>query len=164
MAISGTINTDKQSLQLQAKLPYLQWDNYAISNGIVGGTGNKDSLKIDLTATSFNVTDSLKLISPKLRITTSKDQSLFKLNAESKSALAYISFEGKVKTYTDGLSIQWAPSYFILNEKEWTIQNEGEISLRKNNTYAKRFSISQGLQKIAVQNHPKDNRPSPASR
>ena len=156
MAISGTINTDKQSLQLQAKLPYIQWDNYAISNGIVGGTGNKDSLKIDLTATSFNVTDSLKLISPKLRITTSKDQSLFKLNAESKSALSYISFEGKVNTYTDGLSIKWAPSYFILNEKEWTIQNEGEISLRKNNTYAKRFSISQGLQKIAVQNHPKD--------
>ena len=141
MAISGTINTDKQSLQLQAKLPYLQWDNYAISNGIIGGTGNKDSLKIDLTAASFNVTDSLKLISPKLRITTSKDQSLFKLNAESKSALSYISFEGKVNTYTDGLSIKWAPSYFILNEKQWTIQNEGEISLRKNNTYAKRFLL-----------------------
>jgi len=156
MAIRGTINTDKQSLQLQAKLPYAQWENYAISNGVIGGTGNKDSLKIDLTASSFNLTDSFKLNNPKLQITTSKDQSLFKLNADSKSALAYVSFEGKVNTYTDGLSVQWAPSYFILNEKQWTIQNEGEISFRKNNTYAKRFSISQGLQKIAVQNHPND--------
>ena len=156
MAIRGTINTDKQSLLLQAKLPYAQWESYAISNGLIGGTGNKDSLKIDLTASSFNLTDSFKLNNPKLQINTSKDQSLFKLNADSKSALAYISFEGKVNTYTDGLSIQWAPSYFILNEKQWTIQNEGEISFRKNNTYAKRFSISQGLQKIAIQNHPND--------
>lgn len=156
MAIRGTINTDKQSLLLQAKLPYAQWESYAISNGVIGGTGNKDNLKIDLTASSFNLTDSFKLNNPKLQINTSKDQSLFKLNADSKSALAYISFEGKVNTYTDGLSIQWAPSYFILNEKQWTIQNEGEISFRKNNTYAKRFSISQGLQKIAVQNHPND--------
>ena len=61
-----------------------------------------------------------------------------------------------MNTYTDGLSVQWAPSYFILNEKQWSIQNKGEISIRKNNTYAKQFSISQGLQKIAVQNHPND--------
>jgi hypothetical protein len=156
MSINGSINTDKQTLQLQAKLPYAQWTNYAISNGIIGGSGNKDSLKLDLTSSSFNLTDSFKLISPKLRITTSKDQSLIKLNAESNSALGYVSFEGKVNTYTDGFAIQWAPSYFILNDKQWNIQNEGEISIRKNNTYAKRFSISQGLQKIAIQNHPKD--------
>ena len=156
MFVSGAINTDKQALQLQAKIPYAQWNSYAISNGLIGGNGNKDSLKLDLTASSFNLTDSFQLNSPKLNITTSKDQSLFKLNAESRSALSYISFEGKVNTYTDGLSIQWAPSYFILNEKKWTIQNQGEISLRKNNTYAKQFSISQGLQKIAVKNHPND--------
>jgi hypothetical protein len=154
--INGAINTDKQSLKLQANLPYAQWGGYAISNGIVDGTGNKESLKLDIYATSFNLTDSFKLISPKIQITTSKDQSLFKLNAESKSALSFISFQGKVNTYTDGLSVQWAPSFFILNEKQWTIQNEGEISFRKNNTYAKQFSIAQGLQKIAVQNHPND--------
>lgn len=156
MFVNGTINTDKQALQLQAKIPYAQWNNYAISNGLIGGNGNKDSLKLDLTASSFNLTDSFQLNSPKLSITTSKDQSLFKLNAESRSALSYISFEGKVNTYTDGLSLQWAPSFFILNEKQWTIQNQGEISIRKNNTFAKQFSISQGLQKITVQNHPND--------
>jgi len=154
--INGTINTDKQSLQLQARLPYAQWGGYAISNGVIDGTGNKESLKLDIAATSFNLTDSFKLNSPKLQITTSKDQSLFKLSADSKSALSFISFQGKVNTYTDGLSIQWAPSFFILNDKQWTIQNEGEISFRKNNTYAKQFSIAQGLQKILVQNHPND--------
>jgi len=156
MSLNGSINTDKQALQLQANLPYAQWKSYAISNGVIVGTGNKDSLKLNLTAGSFNLTDSFKLGSPKLSITTSKDQSLFKLNAESKSALAYVSFEGKINTYTDGLSIQWAPSYFILNDKQWNIQDQGEISFRKNNTFARQFSITQGLQKIAVQNNPND--------
>jgi hypothetical protein len=104
MFINGNINTDKQALQLQAKIPYAQWNNYAISNGIIGGNGNKDSLKLDLIASAFNLTDSLKLISPKLRVTTSKDQSLFNLSAESKSALSSISFDGRVNTYTDGRS------------------------------------------------------------
>lgn len=156
MSIDGTIDTDKQALQLQAKVPYAQWEHYAISNGIIGGIGNKDSLKLDLTATKFNLTDSFNLGSPILHITTSKDQSLFKLNAESKSALAYIALEGKINTYTDGLTIKWAPSSFILNEKQWNIQNGGEISLRKNNTYAKQFKITQGLQKVEFQNHPTD--------
>ena len=156
MSINGTIDTDKQALQLQAKVPYAQWEHYAISNGIIGGIGNKDSLKLDLTATKFNLTDSFNLGSPVLHITTSKDQSLFKLNAESKSALAYIALEGKINTYTDGLTIKWAPSSFILNEKKWDIQNGGEISLRKNNTYAKQFKITQGLQKVEFQNHPTD--------
>ena len=156
MSINGTIDTDKQSLQLQANIPYAQWHNYAISNGLLGGAGNKDSLKLDLTGTQFNLTDSFNLSNPILHVTTSKDQSLFKLTAESKSALAYLALEGKVNTYTDGLTIKWAPSSFILNEKRWDIQEGGEISLRKNNTYAKQFKITQGLQKVAFQNHPTD--------
>ena len=156
MSINGAINTDKQSLRLQATVPYAQWNNYAISNGIIGGVGNKDSLKLNLTASQFNLTDSFNLINPILQVTTSKDLSEFKLNAESKSALAYLTLGGKINTYTDGLTIKWAPSSFILNEKQWDIQNGGEISLRKNNTYAKEFKITQGLQKVAFQNHPTD--------
>ncbi len=156
MSINGRIDTDKQSLQLHAQLPYAQWNSYAISNGVIDGLGNKDSLKLALSGTQFNLTDSFNLSSPRLNITTSKDQSLFKLNAESKSALAYLALEGKISTFTDGLSIKWAPSSFILNEKQWSIQNGGELSLRKNNTYAKQFKITQGLQKLEFQNHPTD--------
>ncbi len=156
MSINGRIDTDKQSLQLNAQMPYAQWNKLAISNGIINGIGNKDSLKLDLSGTQFNLTDSFNLSNPTLQVTTSKDVSVFKLKAESKSALSYLTFNGKVNTYTDGVTIKWTPSYFILNEKQWDIQNGGEVSLRKNNTYAKQFKITQGLQKIEFQNHPSD--------
>ncbi len=156
MSINGRIDTDKQTLQLKAQMPYAQWNEFAISNGIINGIGNKDSLKLDLTGTQFNLTDSFNLTNPTLQVTTSKDVSVFKLKAESKSALSYLTFNGKVNTFTDGLSIKWTPSYFILNEKQWDIQNGGEISIRKNNTFAKQFKITQGLQKLEFQNHPTD--------
>lgn len=156
MSITGSIDTDKQSLQLQAKLPYAQWGSYAVSNATISGLGNKDSLKLDMTASQFNLTDSFNLSNPILHVTTSNDVSKFKLNAESKSALAHLALEGKINTFTDGLSIKWAPSTFILNEKQWAIQNGGEISLRKNNTYAKQFNVTQGLQKVEFLNHPTD--------
>jgi hypothetical protein len=156
MSLEGAIDTDKKSLQMQAKLPYAQWKNYAISNGVVIGNGNKDSLRLALSGSQFNITDSFHLSNPVLHVTTSKDQSLFDLNAESKSALAAIDLAGRINTYSDGFVIKWLPSTFILNEKMWSIQDQGEISFRKNNTFAKQFNISQGLQKIAFQNHPND--------
>lgn len=156
MSLEGSIDTDKKSLQMQAKLPYAQWKNYTISNGVVIGNGNKDSLRLALSGSQFNITDSFHLSNPVLHITTSKDQSLFDLKAESKSALAAIDLAGRINTYTDGFVIKWLPSSFILNEKLWSIQNQGELSFRKNNTFAKQFNITQGLQKIAFQNHPKD--------
>ena len=156
MSLEGSIDTDKKSLQMQAKLPYAQWKNYSISNGVVIGNGNKDSLRLALSGSQFNITDSFHLSNPVLHITTSKDQSLFDLKAESKSALAAINLAGRINTYTDGFVIKWLPSSFILNEKLWSIQNQGELSFRKNNTFAKQFNITQGLQKIAFQNHPKD--------
>jgi len=156
MSLEGAIDTDKKSLQMQAKLPYAQWKNYTISNGVVIGNGNKDSLRLALSGSQFNITDSFHLSNPVLHVTTSKDQSLFDLKAESKSALAAIDLAGRINTYSDGFVIKWLPSTFILNEKMWSIQDQGEISFRKNNTFAKQFNISQGLQKIAFQNHPND--------
>lgn len=156
MTINGRIDIDKQTLQLKAQIPYAQWNEFAISNSVINGNGKKDSLKLDLVGSQFNLTDSFSLINPTLQVTTSKDISNFKLKAESKSALSYLTFEGKINTYTDGFTLKWAPSYFILNEKQWAIQNGGEISLRKNNTYAKQFKVTQGLQKIEFQNHPSD--------
>lgn len=156
MTFNASINTDKQALQLQSTIPYAQWKNYSISNGVLGGVGTKDSLKLNLSATQFSLTDSFNLSNPVLSVITSKDQSYFKLKAESKSALAYLNLEGRINTFTDGLSINWSPSFFILNEKKWAIQNGGEIAFRKNNTYAKNFKITQGLQQISLINHPID--------
>ena len=57
-----------------------------------------------------------------------------------------------VHTYSDGISIKWNPSYFILNQKKWTINPNGVLVLRKSNTNATDFKFNQGLQEFVFSN------------
>ena len=147
---SGAINTINKSIGARANIPYAQWSNYAIKNGILNSVGTKDSLHIYLNAQSANITDSISFIQPAIVVHISNDVSRFTVNATSKSALEQLSLKGTINTYNDGIGIKWAPSFFLLNQKKWDIENGGELSIRKNNTFAKNFKFVQGIQEILL--------------
>jgi hypothetical protein len=157
--IKGSINTDKQSIALTAKIPLAgfkyNWANYSISDGNITGSGNIDSLQLNMTANGFNLTDSLIFKNASVQIKTKKDVSDFIIYAVSPSAIEQLALRGKIQTYEDGLSINWQPSYFILNHKKWDIQNNGILNLRESNTSASNFKLSQGIQEFVVSNTPK---------
>ena len=154
--ISGAINTDKQSIGLNAKIPFASfkynWADYAIKDGQISGKGNIDSLNLTLTANQFNLTDSFSFTKPIIQINTSNDNSLVNINANSESALEQLALNGYVHTYNDGLSINWLPSYFLLNHKKWDIDNKGILSIRESNTSANNLRFSQGIQEFIVSN------------
>jgi hypothetical protein len=154
--ITGAINTDKQSIGLNARIPFASfkynWADYAIKDGQITGKGNIDSLHLTLSANQFNLTDSFSFTKPVIQINTSKDNSLVNINANSESALEQLALNGYVHTYNDGLSINWLPSYFLLNHKKWDIDNKGILNIRESNTSASNLRLSQGLQELIVSN------------
>ena len=154
LSINGDINTDKQSIVLNGKIPFASfkynWANYAIKDGLITGTGNIDSLKLAISANQFNLTDSLNFQKTSLRINTSKDISQFNFEATSESAIQHAEFKGIIQTYSDGLSINWQPSYFILNHKRWDIEQKGALSIRESNTSATNFRLTQGIQEMIM--------------
>jgi len=158
--LTGSINTDKQRIELKAKIPFASfkynWADYAIKEGDIDGSGNIDSLHLKLTATNFNLTDSLSFTQPTLQFNSSNDISNVELNANSASALERIAFKGIVHTYEDGISVKWLPSYFLLNHKKWDIDDEGIISIRESNTSASNLRFSQGLQEFIFSNAPNE--------
>ena len=157
LELRGSLNTINKSISATGTIPFAQWKNYTVQNGVLDGRGSKDSLFLDLKAQMVAITDSLQFIQPSIQINTSNDISKFKLDATSKSALELIHLEGKVNTYADGLAINWNPSYFILNQKKWDIQEGGLLNLRRNNTFAKNCKLSQGLQELIVSTAPQAN-------
>ncbi len=152
LLLNGSINTDKKAIQLIAQVPFAQWNELSINNGTIIGKGDKDSLKLNLVAKAFSLTDSLSFIQPKLNISTINDKSFIELDALGKSALQQVHFKNIINTYSDGIALQWLPSYFILNQKKWEIDNGGELIVRTNHTEAKKLRLSQGLQEILFSN------------
>ena len=148
IAIAGTLNTNNQNFTLKGTVPFASWDNYAIRGGLFDGKGTKDSLQLNISSASLNITDSMSFLQPIIHVNTSNDVSKIDINAVSKSALEQVSFNGLVNTYSDGVAIKWLPSYFILNQKKWNINNNGVLTLRKSNIAASDFKFTQGLQEF----------------
>lgn len=152
ISIEGTINTVKQNISIQSNIPYASWDSYAIQNGKIYCVGTKDSLHISINAGSINITDSTQFLQPNISIHSSNDRSSMTVYALSKSALEEIMLKGLLQTHNDGISIQWQPSYFILNQKKWEINNLASLILRKNNIKASNLIIKQGIQEFILSN------------
>jgi len=152
LVLDGVINTVKQNISVQSSIPFASWDSYAIKNGRITSTGTKDSLHVNINAGAINVTDSMQFLQPNISIHSSNDQSIISINALSKSALEEIMLKGMVQTYNDGITIKWQPSYFILNQKKWEINNLGSLILRKNNINASNLTIKQGIQEFVFSN------------
>ncbi len=156
--VSGAINTDKQNISLNAKIPFASykqgWADYAIKEGIINGKGNIDSLHLAITANQFNLTDSFNFSKPVINIHASKDVSLVDIEANSTSALDRLFLNGIVHTYGDGISVNWLPSYFMLNRKKWDIAAKSEISIRESNVSANNFKFTQGIQEFIFANSP----------
>ncbi len=150
--LSGYINTENQSIQLKGKFPYASWNTYAIRGGDLNSIGTQDSLHLLLTADAFNFSDSNVYTRANLSIHSSKDISNVHLSAFSKNALNQVDLNSIVHTYADGISMQWKPSYFVLNQKKWAINENGVLVLRKSNTSATNFKFTQGLQEFVFSN------------
>ena len=148
--LKGAINTDSKTLKFIASVPFAQWEDMAFKGGEFTGNGNKDSIQLLVKANSYQITDSFNFVDPIIHIQTSNDKSNIQISASSNNALQNINLSGTVNTYENGLVIKWQPSNFLLNKKRWDINNGGEISLRKNNTYAKGVKLSQGIQEILL--------------
>ena len=152
ISLTGSINTEKQTIDVKGKFPYASWNNYAIKSGELTANGSKDSLHLFVTADAFHLSDSTIYNAAKISIHSSKDISAINITGESKSPLEKIDLNTIVHTYADGISMKWKPSYFILNQKKWTINQDGVLSIRKSNTSASNFKFTQGLQEFVFSN------------
>jgi hypothetical protein len=152
LTLEGSLNSAKQNISLVSSIPFASWDSYLIKNGKINGTGTKDSVHVNIIAAAINITDSTQFLQPNISVHSSNDHSNFSAFALSKSALEEIMLKGMIQTYNDGISIKWQPSYFILNQKKWDINNLGSLILRKNNVNASNLTITQGIQEFVFSN------------
>jgi len=148
---SGVVDTKKDSFAIIVKVPYARYGNYSLTGVDIKGIGNLDSLVMNGDISSVQASDSLSFPNSHFVVNASNDHSFVSLKTSASNTLNEANLNADVYTLKDGVRVKFDPSSFILNEKKWFLEKEGEIEVRKDFVSAQNVKFSQGFQEITVE-------------
>ena len=130
-SISGTINIDSNSMHVSGKFPLIGYDNYIFKDINIAEDGDMDSLQTELTAGNIAVSKSINFPYTHLKVKSANDVSEIKLQTSASETLNEAELNAQITTLQDGIKLHFNPSTFIVNEKKWMLDKDGELTLRK---------------------------------
>ena len=150
---TGSVNTNRSEFDLRGTLPFFSFNEYVITNANIDAQGREDSLTIKGTVVNVAVGDSLAFPNTDFTIRSSRDHSLVHLATRSTNTLDDADLNAEIITFDDGASVRLKPSSFVLNNKKWTLEEKGEITIRKSILSANNVRFTSGFQEITVSTH-----------
>lgn len=150
----GSLNTKINSMTVDADVPAFAYGKYSFADVKLKGAGNLDSLVLTGSVTDAHIDSNVVLPQTTFRIKAQADVSDIVLNTTSNQAINQASLAAQLKTYSDGISVLFAPSSFVLNGKTWTIEQGGELNLRKSAVANGQVVLKEGPQEIRIETVP----------
>lgn len=154
--LSGILDADSNQLTIDGTIPSFGYKQCSVDNLRIKGDGNKDNLNLDIQADNIIAGDSTYFPSTHIYIVTQKNISTVKVHTSANRTLSEASLEAVVATYEDGVAVNFNPSSFILNDKVWNIQKNGEIVYRNKNLSVNNIAFTSGGQQLIVQTKPSE--------
>lgn len=130
--ITGSLNTSANTMTIDADVPYFGFQQYRFSDVQLKGSGDLQRLSVTGQTTNAQIGDSLFFPQTTFSVTAQNDVSDIVISTSSNQAINQANLSAQVKTYTDGASINFNPSTFVINGKTWNIEQGGELNFRKN--------------------------------
>ncbi len=155
-SISGNLNLARSELNVNATVPAFAFDGKTFGNTKLTGNGNGDSLKADISVDDFGLNDSLHFPGTHLNLTAHNDISDIHLLTSAGRTLNEAELNATVQTFSDGVKIHFSPSSFIVNDKKWLLEKDGELTVRKNYLGASEIKFVHDNQQISISTEPDD--------
>jgi hypothetical protein len=149
--ITGTINTIDTIFEVKADVPAFNYRQYKFNNIAFTGKGNLDELQLNGDIANIFIADSTSFPNTKISILSRTDHSQVSIKTKANYTLNELNLNAAVTTLTDGVKVRFNPSDFIINDKRWVLEKEGEIVVRRRFVSADNIRFTQGDQVIAVQ-------------
>lgn len=150
-SITGTINTLDTVFEVNADVPDFAFKNNRFNDISLTGRGNLDVLQLNGKIGNIGIGDSSYFPNTAINILSQKDQSQISLKTKANNTLNELNLNADLTTFSDGVKIKFNPSDFVINDKRWILEKEGEIIIRKNFVSADNVRFTQGDQHISVQ-------------
>ena len=149
--ISGRINTEDTIFSVSADITDFGYNKYKLSNAKIVGKGNLNNLLVDADIELIYLSDSTIFPNTSIKIVSSNDVSNIILKTRANHTLNELNLTSDVYTLSDGVRIHFNPSSFVLNDKKWNLEKEGEIIIRRNLVDAKNVRFTQSDQEIVIE-------------
>ena len=150
--LSGKISTlNGNKFNLDISIPSAKYKRDSIAEAKFTGIGDNDSLLLEGNIGRIYLSDSMYFPNTKISVHSANDLSHIKISTRANATLNDAELDADLHTMTDGLKIDFHPSSFVLNDKKWNLENQGEVVIAKQSASAKNMKFTQGFQEISIE-------------
>ena len=155
-SITGNLNLKENELNINANIPLFGYDGKIFNNTRLASRGNLDSLRANIDVDEININDSMTLPSSNLVFKSYNDTSDISIKTSASKTFGDATINAQVKTLKDGVKIHFFPSSFIINDKKWQLEKDGELTLSKSELSANEVKFIQGNQQVVISTEPSE--------
>lgn len=148
--LNGSIDLYNNTIKAYADIPRIGYNNRILSNFTINEDGNLDSLLTNITFGNIQLSENSSIPNTTICIKSSNDISDIKLTTNSSENINNAELNASLSTLTDGIKIHFYPSSFIVNDKKWKLEKDGELTLRKNLIHANEIKFTQDNQSVLI--------------
>jgi hypothetical protein len=153
-SIEGNLKLRENELNIYADIPSFSYEKKQFRNIIINSKGNLETLSTQINVDDIKINDSLHLPSTKLSIKSHNDTSEVSINTSASQMLGDASLNAMIQTMNNAVKVHFYPSSFIINDKKWEIEKDGELYITNNEVTANEVKIVQGNQQISISTIP----------
>jgi hypothetical protein len=150
--ITGAIDTENNLASFNGTIPFLQYNKYKLYDLTLIGAGSSDSLTTKIDMNNFSINDSLVFELPNINLTTKNNETQFAITSNSNTTVNKLNVNGKLQLFDDGLAVNFEPSNFIINGKEWTLEKNGELIVRNGFSMVNDIKFKHSDEEILLRN------------
>jgi TamB, inner membrane protein subunit of TAM complex len=154
--ITGSLHLADNELNVTATVPDMSYDGITFKDIKLDALGTSDTLKTTITLATISINDSLSFPATTLKLKSHNDLSDISLTTSASKTLNNAELNASVQTLNDGVNIHFFPSSFIINEKKWDLEKDGELTIRKSFISASEIKFVQGQQQVTIATEPSE--------
>lgn len=147
----GYLNPGQNKFYMLDSIPQFSWGKYSFDEVKLDAKGENNRLALNGEARNFRLNDSLNFPLVTFSINSGNDSSHISLQTGATQALEKANINAWVLTGKDSVSIDFEPSAFTVNGKQWTIDQEGRMTFSDGNPASGRLILSEGDEKSGIQ-------------
>ena len=154
--ITGALDVASNTLILNADVPVFGFNQYSFADVKLNGTGNFQRLALTGQVNNAVISDSLSFPQTTFTINAQNDISDITIATTANQTINQANLSAQIKTFSNGATVLFNPSSFVLNGKTWSIEQGGELDFRAQSMVQGQLVLRESTQEIRISTEPSD--------